>query len=579
MDSVSEIKSRLPIEDLVGQYCQLTKKGRNFVCLCPFHHDKRPSMLVSPDKGIAYCFPCQKGGDIFSFYQLIEGVDFRQALKDLAEKAGVTVDEKQFTHSVNKDEKDRARSCLEAALSLYQNALSHAPETKAYLHSRGVTDAEIGTFELGLAPDSFSHTYEALLKQDFSQSELLAAGLAIRRDLGDGKVFDRFRNRLMFPIRDVQGRLIGFGGRTLGNDDAKYMNSPDSPLYHKSLVLFGLPQAKQAMRDAKEVLIVEGYFDVLACHRMGFVNVLATCGTALTPEHASFLRRHVETVLLCLDQDRAGREAAERAFGLLSKEGIAVRAMVLPDKDPADAAVSDPEGLKQLLAARGTPYLEYAFAEIGRSELLDPIDRRHALERVLTLLGSLTTAVERTHYLPLAAAALHTTESALEEDLAAYNRKQRPVAPPAEIELSDKQLFSALELALGLFLLHPSCRSLLGELLPPDEEAPSILFQALKQAADGEVDVDMLPLTLEQRERIRILQLFCEQHGFGEWNESMAAREIRKNCQNANHDSLHRKQKQITEKLVKAKQAGSTEDESALRSEFMELLKLAKSAK
>jgi hypothetical protein len=205
---------RLPIEQLVAQYCQLQKKGRNFVCLCPFHNDSKPSLLVSPDKGIAYCFACQTGGDIFSFYQAIEGVAFPQALKELAERAGVVLENKPGMAAPKKDEKDRARDCLLSALSFYRAQLSGSASAKEYLAKRAVPAEQIERFEIGVAPDSFSATYEHLLKQGFSRKEILAAGLGVQKELQDEKIYDRFRHRLMFPIHDPQGAIVGFGGRS-----------------------------------------------------------------------------------------------------------------------------------------------------------------------------------------------------------------------------------------------------------------------------------------------------------------------------------------------------------------------------
>ena len=190
MDSVSEIKARLPIDELVRQYVQLTKKGRNFVGLCPFHQDSKPSFLVSPDKGICYCFPCQKGGDIFSFYQLIENVDFPQAIKELAERTGVVLPERD-KEIVKKDEKDRMRDCLNAAATFYASQLQASAQTKKYLAERGVTDEEIKEFRLGFAPDSFSATYDHLLKAGYSRKEILAVGLSVQKEMSDERMYDR----------------------------------------------------------------------------------------------------------------------------------------------------------------------------------------------------------------------------------------------------------------------------------------------------------------------------------------------------------------------------------------------------
>jgi DNA primase len=575
MDPVAEIKSRLPIEDLVRQYCALTKKGRNFVALCPFHNDTRPSMLVSPDKGIAYCFPCQKGGDVFSFYQLVEGVDFVQALKDLAERTGVQLPDDRVPVQ-RKDEKERARACLEAAVSLYRKALKANASVLDYLRGRGVTDAEIDAFEIGYAPDSFTHTYESLLKEGFSRTELTAAGMAIAKELGEDRMYDRFRHRLMFPIRDAQNRLVGFGGRTMGNDDAKYMNSSDGILFKKSELLFGLPQAKEPMREAKRAIIVEGYFDVLACHRIGVKHAVAACGTALTEQHAKLLKRYVDAVTLCLDQDRAGREAAERAFTILSKEGLAVYGVRLSEKDPADAVLTDADGLKALLTGDGTPYIDLALAEMGAAGLSDPKIRREALHRLLGLLSAVDSSVERMHYVSKAASAFGVTATAFENDLAAHHRVEAVRAAPKRETSNGADLFSAAELVIGLILLYPQCRELLKEMLPPADGMAAALYAAILASNDPKLAIDTLELPAEHRERAKVLHLYCEQHGMAEWTDSVALREIRGNCQNANREAARRKQQEIARRMLEARKAGLNDEEARLNGEFNELLRLGK---
>lgn len=578
MDPVAEIKARLSIDQLVGQYVQLTKKGRNFVALCPFHQDSHPSFLISPDKGICYCFPCQKGGDIFSFYQLIEGVDFKQAIKDLAEKAGVTLPDVPVD-AIKKDEKERARECLAAAQQFFAKQLSASEATKKYLTDRGVTDVEIKEFGLGLAPDSYTATYEYLLKAGFSRKDIMAAGLGIQKDLRDEKMYDRFRYRLMFPIHDNQGRIIGFGGRTLGNDDAKYLNVSDGPLYRKSHVLYGLHLAQKAMREKNRIVLVEGYFDVLACHRVGITEAVATCGTALTEEHVKLLKRHVEKVVLCLDQDNAGRAAAERAFILCSKEGLQIEGVVLGQKDPADAAVQSPEMLKSMLTEHVHSYLDLVCAEIKTSDLTSSSVRHDAIERVLPLLQSLSTATERSHAVRQVAAALSTTEMSLLDDLHTYEQRIPSVRSSSTTTFSHAPaMYSSVELTLGLFLLYPKTRTLLPELIQPEEEFSAALFRSLQESPDPHANVEQLNLSDEQRHMAKVLLLYCEESGFSQWNDNVAIREIRNNCKTANKELLHRKQKDITQRLIHAKKTGQTQEEGELTAQYQHLLELSKKA-
>lgn len=580
MDPVLEIKARLPIDELVRQYCQLTKKGRNFVGLCPFHHDTRPSFLVSPDKGICYCFPCQKGGDIFSFYQQIEGVDFKQALKDLAEKAGVVLPDRPAESAVNKDEKERLRDCLTAAVDFYAKQLAASASTKEYLKKRGVTDEEIATFGLGFAPDSFDTTYTYLLKAGFSRKEIQTAGLGIQKDMNEEKIYDRFRNRLMFPIYDNQGRIAGFGGRTLGNDDAKYLNTSDSPLYHKSSVLYGFHHAMKAMRDSKRVILVEGYFDVLACHRVGIHEVVATCGTAMTEDHARLLKRSVDRVVLCLDQDRPGREAAERAFIIASKEALQVEGIVLPDKDPADVVLTSPEGLKDLLTNSARPFLDVVLDSVRTMDLSSPTIRHSALERIMPLLNAVTSSTERSFMIRSCATALGTTETSLIDDLRTFTSKTLTPKAEAAPVTSTMALFSAAELAMGLFLTYPSHIGLLGEIIPLEEGFAGVLYTAIKKNADAKapITLDALALDEETLRKAGILMLYCEENDFHQWNDAVAIREIRRNCKHANREHIHQKQQEITKRLLEARKMGNREEEALLSSTYMELLKLSKSA-
>ncbi len=580
MDAVTDIKARLPIEDLVGQYCQLQRKGRNFVCLCPFHKDSHPSLLVSPDKGIAYCFACQSGGDIFSFYQKIEGVDFRQALKDLGEKTGVKVEDTPHAPALKKDEKERLRECLESACQFYAKQLSLSPAVLKYLADRAVTPEQIKQFAIGFAPDSFTETYEYLLKQGFSRKEILAAGMGVQRELKEERIYDRFRNRLMFPIYDLHGGIVGFGGRTMGDDDAKYINSSEGVLYHKSSLLFGMHLAKDAIRERKTALIVEGYFDVLACHSVGANHAVATSGTALTADHVKILKRHAETVCLCLDSDRAGREAAERAFLLLSAGGVGVRAIQLPKKDASELLQEQPQLLKTLLDDGGMPYLDCVLEEMRSTDLSDPQMRRQALQRLLTLLAALPFAVERDAYFKLAAGALSTTETALREDLDRASQEPRQSASaPAQEAGSTAFAFSRAEISLCLFLLYPKLRALLSELIPPSEGFAQRLFAAIKQTPeDTPLVLEQLELSTEDRERASILTLFGEEHGFADWSESLAIREIRRNCHRANQEALNAKMLDITTKLRAAQTSKDVAEQVMLKNQFEQVRRLMKIA-
>lgn len=584
IDPVNEIKARLPIEELVGQYCQLKKKGRNFVSLCPFHNDSRPSMQISPDKGIAYCFACQTGGDIFSFYQSIEGVDFKQALTDLAEKTGVTIENNASVSSIQKDEKDQARKCLEASIKFYQEQLKENKKAHEYITKRAIPQSAIEEFQIGYAPDSFSDTYQYLLKKGFSRKEILMAGLGVQKELQEEKIYDRFRNRIMFPIHDQKGDIVGFGGRTIGEDDAKYINAAEGPLYNKSRVLYGLHRAKEAMRESKSIVMVEGYFDVIACHLSGVPNVAAVSGTALTDQHAKMLKRYAETVVLCLDQDKAGREAAERAFILCSKEGMQVRVVTLEQKDPDETMRQDPALLKKVLTENSIPYMDFVLADIASTDLSQAENKKKGLERLMPLLDAIATSVEKEHELGRAASVLGTTESAFKEDLARFEQQAFVPTPTKEAASVSKQeiksdIFSRMEVALGLFFVFPSQRAYMEELIPPEEGFAAALYEAIKKAPDEKrLTLEMLDLSDEYRERAAILHLYCEHHAFNDWSDSVASREVHANCVRANREMLREKQLQISRKLMEAQRDGKTSEAAQLMNQYQQVLKLVKKA-
>ena len=572
MDPVPEIKARLPIDELVRQYTQITKKGRNFVSLCPFHNDTHPSFLISPDKGIAYCFACQKGGDIFSVYQLLEGVDFPQAIRELAEKVGVALPDKtQEVHT--KDERERLRDCLESADVFFRRKLNETAPILEYLEKRGVTESERELFAMGFAPDSFTETYDYLLKAGFSRKEIVAAGLGVQKDIQEDRIYDRFRNRLMFPIADGQGRIVGFGGRTMGNDDAKYVNNSESLLYRKSSVLFGLHLARDGMRESKQAIVVEGYFDVLACHRMGRNNVVATCGTALTEEHAKILKRYTETAVLCFDSDRAGRDAAERAFQVCAREGLLVQGIMLTDKDPADAALTDPDGLKSMLEGGGEPYTQLVLQEIRGSKLSDPKVRHEALARVMTLMDAIPDYTEGKRLLKDAATAFGSPESEFEADFRAFKaREGKRVAPvSASSKSQPAELFSGIEVALGMLLLYPQHLGILPTLTKPEDGFALALYDALSQAQPGpDLSLDSLALSDGHRMRAGILQLYCEKHDFGQWSETLSEKGIANQIATANNEERKRRLAEISRHILDAQRSGNVPEAQAWKDKLVD---------
>ncbi len=435
-DTVAQIKERLSIMDIVSPYVKLHRAGRSMVGLCPFHKEKTGSFHVSPERGSWHCFGCGEGGDGFAFIEKIEGVDFKGALKILADKAGVVIEYSGSGNREDASKKDRLRELMARALEWYAEQL-HVGFTKphmgegayAYAKKRGLTEESIKAWSLGYAPDAWRALLEAFTAQGFTIPELLAAGLVKEADSKPGTYYDRFRNRLMFPIRDVAGHAVAFTGRALSPDEqAKYLNSPETELYHKSEILFGLDKAKDAIRVRGFTLLVEGQLDVLMAHQAGFTNAVALSGTAFTERHGALMKRYSENLMLMLDADPAGLKATARSAALALGQGIRVKAVSLPEgMDPADLVTSSDDGAKEFSkrVASAKPIVEFFLDELSRSEH-DP----HRLVRkaeaiVLPLIIATPSPMEREHFVQIAARALGLSGEAVRESLKRVPRESR----------------------------------------------------------------------------------------------------------------------------------------------------------
>lgn len=337
-DTVQQVKDKLSIVDVVSQYVKLDRAGSSLRARCPFHAERTPSFHVSPDRGTFHCFGCGVGGDMFSFVEQIEGIDFKGALKILAERAGVPL---VYGRSEKKEGVDRLFELMEAATVFYASKLS--AEALSYLIGRGLTEQTIHAFRLGLAGNEWDACVRFLKEKKFSEKEIVDAGIAKKGERG---LLDKFRNRIMFPIADSAGRIVGFSGRIFGAEASpeapKYLNSPETPLFRKSNILYGFDRAKQSMRKLNCAVLVEGQMDLLASHQAGWGNTLAVSGTAFTPEHAKLIQRMTENLIIALDADEAGLKAAGRAARTALQSGLNVKVVRLPvGKDPADLILSE----------------------------------------------------------------------------------------------------------------------------------------------------------------------------------------------------------------------------------------------
>ena len=425
-DTVQEIKERLSIQDIVAPYVKLTRAGKSLRGLCPFHKEKTASFHVSPERGTWHCFGCGEGGDGFSFIEKVEGVDFKGALKILAEKAGVTIEYAQGGQSEDISKKDRLRALMSRACEWYVGAFSTSP-AEAYAKQRGFTEETIRAWRLGYAPDAWRALLEALTPEGFTTAELLAAGLIKEADGKPGTYYDRFRNRLMFPIRDTAGRVVAFTGRALAQDkekEAKYLNSPETDLYHKSEILFGMDFAKDAIRVRKFTMLVEGQIDVILAHQAGFSNTIALSGTALSEKHLALMKRYSENLMLMLDADAAGLTATAKSAALALRAGLRVKAARLPvDKDPADLIKEDPKEFAHRVAS-AKPIVEFFLAELGEKERNPHRFLRVAEEVVLPLIAAIPSPMEREHFIQTAARTLGLSNEAVRESVQRVPKQQ-----------------------------------------------------------------------------------------------------------------------------------------------------------
>ncbi len=416
-----QIKEKLNIVDVVGQYVTLKRAGRTYTARCPFHTEKTASFHVSPERGTYKCFGCGEGGDIFSFVEKMEGIDFLTALKQLAERAGVKL-ERQFTPTKeHKDHDDRLHEVCEEAIKFFESTLIQHQEAHEYLHSRGLRDDTILAWRLGYAPARWEELSKHLVSKGFTKEEVVDAGFAVKSEKKPGEIFDRFRGRIIFPIFDTTGRPIAVSGRYFERvpgqkeegEPAKYVNSPETALFKKSKTLYGFDRAKNAIRKADCILLVEGQFDLVLSHQSGLPFTVALSGTALTPEHLNLLSRLSKRLVLALDADQAGVRAGLRSAEMALRAGFDVKVPTfLEGKDPADLARENPELLKAAVRTSKTA-VEF-FLSAVRTGTKDERGYKKAVEvEVLPLISAIGSKIEQEHFVRIVAHALGVSEGAV----------------------------------------------------------------------------------------------------------------------------------------------------------------------
>lgn len=483
---IQELLDRNDIESVVSSYVRLKRRGRNLVGLCPFHGEKTPSFTLYPDTASFYCFGCGAGGDVITFVKRIENLDYLDAVRFLADRAGMKMPEDSRDDAVSRLRLRILQANRDAAR--YFHAALYSPAGQAgrdYYYSRGYTDHTIRRFGLGYLPDDYHSLREHLRGKGYKDEELTAAFLE-KKSANGGHLYDIFHGRVMIPIIDIRGNVVAFGGRVLGDTKPKYLNSADTPVFKKTQHLFALNFAKAA--SAGRLILCEGYMDVIALHQAGFPNAVAALGTSFTAEHARLIARYAEEATLVFDADAAGQKGAQRAIGLLRETGVDIRVITIPDgKDPDEfIRLHGPERFK-LLMERAANDVEYRLIELGRKYPLSTADGRVVyLREAARLLAELSSPIERDVYAGKLAAELSVSKDAvlaqIESDRRRRQKQQQSRQLSQLVRREEESLrrinpearrhpraVSAEEGLLGMLILNPDYIDTVAGRLPPDQ--------------------------------------------------------------------------------------------------------------
>jgi len=462
-DQVDEIKSKIDIVEVINEFVPLKKTGRNFKACCPFHNEKTPSFVVSPERQIYHCFGCQEGGDVFHFLMKIENIEFPEALRILAKRAGITL--KQFQPTREDQIKERLYEINHLASEFYHYLLLNHPIGKKaleYVLNRGITKKTIEIFKIGFAPNLWESVSKFLIKKGFKIQELETAGLVIKSDRRQNSYYDRFRGRIMFTLKDQRGNVVGFAGRVLDQDaneaslpspaaqaanvQAKYINTPETPVYIKGNLLFGLDLGKDAIKKENLAIITEGEIDAISSFQMGIRNVVAIKGSALTENQVILLKRYTENIAFALDSDLAGDAAARRGIEIADQAGLNMRVIeLLYGKDPDECIKKDPNLWRQSVK-KAIPIYDYIMhSSTRRYDKNSPEGKRKISEEILPIINKITNEIVKSHYIKKIALLLGVSEEGVINELSRVKKEntiqrfQRKITPLPQITKKSRE--------------------------------------------------------------------------------------------------------------------------------------------
>ncbi|MEK7575744.1 MAG: DNA primase [Patescibacteria group bacterium] len=412
---MEQIKSRLSIVDVAQSYIKIQKAGVNFKALCPFHSEKSPSFFVSPGRETWHCFGCNRGGDIFSFVMEIEGVDFPEALRILADRAGVELkrDNPEFS-----SERSKSSRILADSKNFYEEELEKNKQILLYLKNRGLNEETIKSFSIGFVPEGWRNLYNFLKNKNYSDSDIEKTGMTIKSEKGN---YDRFRSRIMFPLFNSSGSIVGFSGRVFGDESeaagGKYINTPQTILYDKSKILYGFDKAKTEIRKKDCCILVEGQMDVIMSHQAGFTNTVAVSGTALTADHLRIIKRLTDKIIVAFDKDEAGFEAVERGIDMALREGFDIKVAVVPlGKDPADTIKENPELWKEAVE-KSRHIINFLLEILSEKNEDKRIFKKEVEKKVLPYVAAIGSEIEKAHWVKEIANKLLMKEEPIWEEL------------------------------------------------------------------------------------------------------------------------------------------------------------------
>lgn len=581
-DIIEDIKSRLDIVSYISSYVQLKKTGRNFKGVCPFHSEKTPSFIVSPEKQIWHCFGCNKGGDIFAFVRETDGVGFAEALQVLADKAGLKVEKLSKFEKQEKSEKDDYYHAHELACEFFEKQLHDTKDGEKvlkYLKSRGLKDETIKEFRIGFAPDEYELLYPYLLKKGIKKEIIVRSGFASVKGIGDDKIFDKYRARLMMPIFDYMGRICGFGGRTLKEEQMpKYLNSPDNIIYSKSRLLYGLSHAKKYIKENDNVVLVEGYFDVILPYQAGVKNIVATSGTALTQDQVRIIKRLTSNVTTCFDTDSAGFEATKRAYFMLQAEDMNVKTVwQLDKKDPADYVVDHGDKFLDVINGANDFISFYIEKLVGLNDVTKFEGRRNILREILPIFKNMASTT-KDFYIRKFSEMTQISEVSLYDDIDKFRLPAGHPAKDFDTATENVTKVPVSGMVVSVLLNYPAVFQKSLELVGEkdfDECEKNIYNELLDQYNSARTrfkewnfDAGILA---KEREKVNVMLLYSEDK-YGAFSEEAVAVELGKLIDKMKKDSKARRLRDIAFEINEAENAGEKNRLLALLMEQQELL-------